>query len=547
MKIAIAQINPKAGDLQGNSAKIIEFTRRAGQAGAELAVFPECALTGYPAWDLWEDRSFIEANLKTLDAVAAKTGKTAALFGYVDFNREAAGKRLLNCAALAHEGRITARRAKTLLPTYDVFDEARYFESAAENLPVEFNGRRLGVTICEDVWNEGLPRKFYRKDPVNSLVKAGLDAVINLSASPFFEGKAELRRRLIGAHAKKSGVPFIYCNQTGGNDDLVFDGGSFAVDAHGALLARAKPFAEELLPVDTAAASLARDSQALPDEELFLALTTGIRDYLSKCGIKKAVLGLSGGVDSAVVCALAARAIGGGNVTGVSLPSQYTSPESRRDAAELARKLGVKFHEIPITPVFGEYTKALATVFAGRKPDATEENIQARIRGGILMALSNKSGALLLSTGNKSEIAVGYCTLYGDMCGGLAPLADVVKTRVYALARYINERFGGPIPEYTLTRPPSAELRPGQTDQDELPPYDILDSIVKAYVEEGKTHKEIAALGIEAALVLKILDKIDCSEFKRKQAAIGIKVTPKAFGGGRRMPVARGNHRTEKP
>ena len=546
MRIALAQINSKVGDLKGNAAKILSFTRRAAEAGAELVVFPECALTGYPAWDLWEDRSFVQANISALNDIAAQTGDTALLCGYIAFNPSKTGKRLFNCAALLHKGKIAQVRAKTLLPTYDVFDEARYFESAPDNLPVNFKGHKIGVTICEDLWNEGVPRKIYNQDPVNALVNTGaLELVINISASPYFEGKVELRRKLLARRALKSGVPFIYCNQTGGNDDLVFDGNSFALNGKGRLIAKAKAFGEDLCVFDTDAAPLPKEADmALPaEEELLLALTTGIRDYMGKCGFKKAVLGLSGGIDSAVVCVLAAQALGPENVIGVALPSAYTSEESTRDARLLAKNLGVTFHVLPIGAAFDAFNRTLAPVFAGLKADTTEENIQARIRGTLLMALSNKFGALLLTTGNKSEIAVGYCTLYGDMCGGLAPLADLAKTKVYKLARHINSRYNSPIPEYTLERAPSAELRPGQTDQDELPPYETLDLILKAYIEEGKTPEEIAALGPQPALVARMLNKIDANEFKRKQAATGIKITPKAFGSGRRMPVARGKHR----
>jgi len=546
MRIAIAQTDTTVGDLKGNAAKILDFAGRAAKAGAEIVVFPECSLTGYPAWDLWEDRSFVQANLRALKELAAKTGDTAILCGYIDFNPSKTGKRLQNCAALLHKGKVIASRAKTLLPTYDVFDEARYFESAPDNLPVPFKGRTLGITICEDLWNEGVPRKIYNQDPVNALVASGrLDVMINLSASPFFEGKAAVRKNMFSRRAKKSGVPFIYCNQAGGNDDLIFDGNSFALDAKGRTLAKAKSFEEDLVVIDTDAAPLpAHDDHAAPAEkEIFDALTAGIRDYMSKCGFKKAVLGLSGGIDSAVVCALAAQAVGPQNVIGVAMPSKYTSDESTRDAEILARNLGVQFHVLAIGETFGAFERTLSTVFAGLKPDAAEENIQARIRGTLLMALSNKFGALLLTTGNKSEIAVGYCTLYGDMCGGLAPLADLAKTKVYKLASYINSRFNSPIPLYTITRAPSAELRPGQTDQDELPPYETLDLILKAYIEEGKTPEEIAALGPSPELVAKMLNKIDANEFKRKQAAIGIKLTQKAFGIGRRMPVARGKHR----
>ncbi|MFA5161240.1 MAG: NAD+ synthase [Elusimicrobiales bacterium] len=534
MRIALAQINPKVGDIGGNSARILEFSRRAQVLGADIAVFPECALTGYPAWDLWEDDAFVHACSRALARLAAASDKTAILCGHVEFNRAGTGKRLLNCASLLRAGRRVAVRAKTLLPTYDVFDEARYFESASRNLPLRFRGKKLGITICEDVWNSALPRRYKQQDPVAAM--KGADAVINLSASPFCEGKPALRRRLIASHARRTGAPFVYCNQAGGNDDLVFDGNSFAVNAAGRVIARAKPFEEDLVVFETSGKPLAEIPPLSDGEEIFLALAAGIRDYLAKCGFKKAVLGLSGGIDSAVVCALAAYALGPENVTGVAMPSRYSAPESARDARMLAQNLGVKYQEIGIEPLRAAFDAALAPLFCGLPSDITEENLQARIRGALLMALSNKTGAMLLSTGNKSEIAVGYCTLYGDMCGGLAPLADLAKTKVYALARHINARMGAPIPEHTITRPPSAELRPDQTDQDELPPYEVLDGIIKSYIEEGKTPRG-------GRLVRKMLDKMDFSEFKRKQAAIGLKLTQKAFGVGRRMPVARGSYR----
>jgi len=544
MKIAAAQIDTTVGDIDGNLAKIRAFLTRAQEAGAQLAVFPEAVLTGYPAWDLWEDRSFIQANLDALEALAKTVGDTACIVGFIDFNKGKTGKNLLNGAALLHKGKIVARRYKTLLPTYDVFDEARYFHTAEDNAPVEFGGKKLGITICEDVWNVGDDKhKLYKNDPVRKLMQSGLDLMVNLSASPYNAGKPQLRRNLIGGQAKDYKTPFIYCNAAGGNDDLVFDGNSMVFDAGGNLIARAKSFEEDLLLCDMAAEhkplELARHSEAA---EITDALVLGIRDYAAKTGFKKAVLGLSGGIDSAVVCALAAKALGPENVTGISMPSPYTSQDSKDDAAGLAKNLGVNFYEIPITPAMQAMTAMLAPVFAGRKADTTEENIQSRLRGNILMAVTNKFNAILLNTGNKSELATGYCTMYGDMCGALAVLSDLTKERVYAVARHFNLN-GEVIPQRSITRAPSAELRPGQKDQDELPPYEILDRIVSVYVEEGKTAEEIAALGFDEQLVRRHLNKIDRNEFKRRQAPPGLKITPKAFGTGRRMPIARGTHR----
>jgi len=537
MKISLAQINTRAADVAANCEKILRFAAAARKAGSDLAVFPECALTGYPAWDLWENKSLISANLAALSKIAAHTGETAILTGYVDFNRKKTGKPLLNCAALLYKGKILASRAKTLLPTYDVFDERRYFESASENLPVRFKSELLGITICEDIWQQAVP--FYSRDPLKELLKAPLSALINISASPYHAGKPRLRRELLKRRAYGKKTAFLYCNSVGGNDELVFDGNSFALNSTG-VIARAKSFSEDLLTVDLSQKTGAAPQPDMDEtEELFLALVCGIKDYARKCGFKSAALGLSGGIDSAVVCALAAEALGAENITAISMPSPFTSAESKRDARVLAKNLGVELKEIPITRVYKTYLKTLAPAF--KVSGLAAENLQARIRGAALMAFSNAGGALLLSTGNKSEIATGYCTLYGDMCGGLSPLADVAKTKVYALARRINETRANPIPQRIISRPPSAELRHGQKDQDDLPPYEILDPIMAAYVEEGKTSAEIAALGFQKPLVERLLARIDAAEFKRRQSPPGLKVTKKAFGAGRRMPIARAN------
>lgn len=545
MKIAIAQINTKVGDIKGNAAKIVSIKERAEQCGADLCVFPECALTGYPAWDLWEDKSFIEANLAALKALAATTGDTALAVGFVDRNTSGTGKNCFNSAAILHKGKIAAKRSKTLLPTYDVFDEERYFAAAEKNPSFMFKGKRIGLTICEDVWNMPAGNgRLYAKDPIAGLIKEKPELMLNLSASPYYRGKPALRYELIRARAKTAKVPFIYVNQCCGNDEIVFDGNSMVFDGKGRLVARGNQFSEDLLIVDTDRLPKPLDWTPTPwPQEVTQALELGIKDYLAKCGFKAVVLGLSGGIDSAVVASLAANAIGGENVIGISMPSPYTSKMSRDDARRLAKNLGVKFHEIPITGIFAAYRKELAPVFAGCKADLTEENLQARVRGALLMAVSNKFAAMLLSTGNKSELAVGYSTLYGDMCGGLDVLGDAVKETVYAVAEFINKTRGNPIPRRTITRAPSAELRPGQTDQDDLPPYETLDPILAAFVEEGKSESEITALGYPAETVRNLLNRIDRAEFKRRQAAPGIKITPKAFGIGRRMPIARGSHR----
>jgi len=545
MKIAIAQINTKVGDIKGNAAKIMAAGKKASGHGADLCVFPECALTGYPAWDLWDDRGFVQANLAALDTLAAAAGDTALAVGFVDRNTSGTGKAHFNSAAILHRGKIAAKRSKTLLPTYDVFDEERYFSSAESNPSFIFKGERIGLTICEDVWNVSSGKgRLYGKDPVSGLIKEKPELMINLSASPYYRGKPAMRHELIKERAKAAGVPFVYVNQCCANDEIVFDGNSMVFDGKGGLVARGRQFAEDFFIVDTERLPKPLEWKPTPwPQEVTQALELGIKDYLSKCGFKAVAVGLSGGIDSAVVACLAANAIGGENVIGISMPSPYTSKMSRDDARALAKNLGVKFYEIPITGIFEAYNRELAPVFEGRKPDITEENLQARVRGALLMAVSNKFGAMLLSTGNKSELAVGYSTLYGDMCGGLDVLGDAVKETVYAVANFINETRGNPIPRRTITRPPSAELRPGQTDQDDLPPYETLDPILAAYVEDGKSESEITALGYPAEIVRNLLNRIDRAEFKRRQAAPGIKLTPKAFGIGRRMPIARGSHR----
>ncbi|MFA6003783.1 MAG: NAD+ synthase [Elusimicrobiota bacterium] len=541
MRIALAQIDTTAADISGNLARIRSFAARARAAGAQLAVFPEQSLGGYPALDLWEDASFIRANERALQDLARSAGEMGIIVGCIARNPSRIGKPIINAAALLHRGRIAALRGKTLLPTYDVFDERRYFEPAADNAPVRFLGRRIGLSICEDAWARapGRSRRLYPEDPVAVHARAGAEIIINVSASPFERGKTTLREKLLRGHVRRCGLPFVYCNQVGGDDELVFDGNSLVFDARGRVVARGKPFAEDLLLVDTAALPQAEAPYVLSDiAEVEGALVLGIRDYLRKCGMSKACIGLSGGIDSAVVCALAAKALGPGAVTGVAMPSRYSSADSLADAEALARDLGVRFINLPIDRLYSTYLQDLGDPF-GREIGTAEQNIQARIRGTLLMARANKEGGIVLSTGNKSELSVGYCTLYGDMCGGLAVIADVTKTTVYELARWIN-RERVVIPWRTIERAPSAELKPDQKDQDDLPPYAILDEILTAYVEERQDADAIIRRGYPRKLVRDLIGRIERNEYKRRQAAPNIKISPKAFGAGRRMPIARG-------
>jgi len=539
MKIALGQINTTVGDFFGNEAKILEVYRRGIAEGAELVVLPELATTGYPPRDLLLRPEFIRANEEGLERLAGATGEAGLLLGFVGRSGAAPGRELTNAAALCYGGGVRAVCAKSLLPTYDVFDEDRYFEPAAESTPLEFNGCHLGVTICEDIWNnEGFWReRRYQRNPAMELAQTGVDLVVNLSASPWHLGKNRTRYEMLRSLAAKTKVPLVYCNLVGGNDELVFDGGSLVMDGGGRLLARASEFAEDFLLVDTAVAGHGEYEDGPAEGMVHDALVLGLHDYLHKCGFREAVLGLSGGIDSAVTACVAVAALGAENVRGVSLPSQYSSAGSLDDARALAENLGIRYDVVPIAPVFDQVREQMREVFAGRPEDVTEENIQARLRGVILMALSNKEGSLLLTTGNKSEVAVGYCTLYGDMCGGLGVISDVPKTMVYRLARWIN-RDREIIPESTLTKPPSAELRPNQTDQDSLPDYDVLDAILDAYVVQGRSAEEVKAMGFEEAAVRQVLRLIDLSEYKRRQAAPGLRVTTKAFGMGRRVPIA---------
>jgi NAD+ synthetase len=544
MKIGFAQINPIVGDLSGNFEKIAGAYERLAAAGAELIVTPELAITGYPPQDLLFKSRFVPQNLETLEKLQTRVRSAGLLVGFVDRN-EGRGKPFQNAAALLQPGRPIAKTQKSLLPTYDVFDEDRYFEPARSVAPLLFGNRKIGVTICEDIWTERyLPRPLYDIEPVRSLVEQGAEMILNLSASPFSLGKPGIRREMVATLARTHRRSICYCNAVGGNDQLVFDGNSIAVNSRGELIAQLSGFrtAEEI--VDTEAAQPVLPGKGDDMADLFEALSLGVRDYLTKCNFRSAVLGLSGGIDSAVVAAIAVHALGSENVVGASMPSPYSSRGSIDDALALARNLGIKCLQIPIANAFVAFKAQFAEIFAGLPEDTTEENMQARLRGMTLMALSNKFGHLLLTTGNKSELAVGYCTLYGDMAGGLAVISDVPKTMVYALARWINSdksragRSGEVIPVSTIEKPPSAELKPGQTDQDSLPPYDVLDEILRLYVEENMSARDIIAHGFEEKTVRWVQRRVDLNEYKREQAAPGIKVTSRAFGVGRRMPIA---------
>ncbi len=539
MRIALAQLNTTVGDLAGNEAKILAAYRRGVEAGADLVVVPELAIVGYPPRDLLLKPSFVRAGLAALDRLAAQTGEVGLLVGFVGETRQRPGRELTNSAALLAGGQIVATRDKTLLPTYDVFDEDRWFQPASGNTPIEFRGHRLGVTICEDVWNDEdfWPERRYRPNPAIDLVRAGAEIILNLSASPWHLGKERTRHDMLRSLALKTGRAVVYCNLVGGNDELIFDGQSLAFNAKGGLVAQAEAFAEDFRVIETDVPGGATPRFYTDEELAYQALVLGTRDYLYKCGFKSVVLGLSGGIDSAVVACLAAAALGPENVRGLALPSEFSSQGSLDDAQALAANLGIQYDVVGIQPPFAALKEQLRPLFAGRAEDTTEENLQARLRGVTLMAMSNKFGSLLLTTGNKSELAVGYCTLYGDMCGGLAVISDVPKTMVYHLARWIN-RDREIIPQASITKPPSAELRPKQTDQDSLPPYEVLDAILEAYVVQSRPAEEIIASGFAEADVRRVVRLIDGAEYKRRQAAPGLKITTKAFGVGRRIPIA---------
>jgi NAD+ synthase (glutamine-hydrolysing) len=587
MRIALAQVDTTVGAFAENARSVVERSRAAAAQGAQLVVFPELTLCGYPPKDLLALREFVERQMRSLEDLARDPAlsRIAALVGFAE-PHQGEGAGLFNACALLSAGRIEAVARKSLLPTYDVFDEARYFDPSPEVAVVEVSGVRVGVSICEDLWNDKFfwQKPRYTRDPIDEIEAKGAQVLVNLSASPYALGKVARRREMVSAAARRHGFPIALCNLVGGNDSLVFDGNSIAVSASGEVLAHAPGFEEALTIVDVeprrptvaSRSSGAPLGQARPDPhqkvasligpatvpttppalavvssyeldlsdagcaELAAALTLGIRDYARKTGFTGAVLGLSGGIDSALTAVLAARALGPRNVTGIAMPSRYTADMSNEDARLLAANLGLHFHVIEIEPIFQAYLRALEPIFAGRKPDVTEENLQARIRGTLLMAHSNKTGALLLSTGNKSELATGFCTLYGDMAGGLAAIGDLSKTAVYALARWFNRQGEPLIPERILTRPPTAELRENQTDQDTLPPYDELDKVLRGHIEEHLGVGELTARGLPDDLVRRVLKLVVRSEYKRRQAAPVLRVTARAFGEGWRFPIAHG-------
>ncbi len=541
MKIALGQINPTVGDFSGNAQKIIDFSRRAQAAGAGLILFPELSVCGYPPRDLVERPSFVARNRETVDRIAAETNGIAVICGLVTPADAETGKSVMNSAALLRDGRLAFLQSKMLLPTYDVFDEMRNFAPARSQDLFDFCGNRMALTICEDAWNDKdfWNKRLYGTDPIEALLRSGGNFVLNISASPFWLGKRELRTNMLATIARNDRVPVVMVNQVGGNDSLLFDGSSLVLDREGKVIAQGKSFEEDLIYFDSATLKGEIHEQIEGEEaSAFAALVLGTRDYTRKCGFKQVVIGLSGGIDSALTAAIATEAVGPENVIGVGMPGPYSSQGSIDDARQLATNLGIRFELLPIGDICNSYRATLKGVFAGLKEDVTEENIQARARGTLLMALSNKFNAIVLSTGNKSELAVGYCTLYGDMVGGLAVISDVPKTLVYRISHYVNSRRPV-IPQDSLEKPPSAELRPNQKDSDSLPPYDVLDAILEDYVEESHSAAQIAQdHGFDIELVKRVTRMIDRAEYKRQQAAPGIKISAKAFGYGRRLPIA---------
>ena len=557
MKIGLLQLNSTIGDFAANRQKLLVGYEDACARGAEFVLAPELFLCGYPPRDLLLRADFVDSNLAALAETSKNIGAIPLCVGYVDQNPERPGRALRNSAAVLQKGKIVWRAHKCLLPTYDVFDEDRYFEPAKTITPFEFNGHKLGITICEDIWNDQdfWPERLYRRDPIKELIAQGAEVIINISASPWHDGKERVRQEMLQRVARDEGVPLAYVNLVGANDELIFDGHSVALDARGEVVASGKGFDEDVFVADLETGgsrgneAQTKENSGTPhvvshsvnfparEQQLFAALSIGIRDYVHKCGFKSAIVGLSGGIDSALVAVLAADALGPDKVMGISMPARYSSEGSKSDAEALAKNLGIRYEVLPIEMVFQSVEKQLAGVFAGTQPNEAEENVQSRLRGMTLMALSNKFGALVLTTGNKSEMAVGYCTLYGDMCGALAPLADVFKMDVYRISRWVN-REREIIPAASIAKPPSAELRPNQKDQDSLPPYEILDRILDAYVVQNLSKPEIVARGFEATVVNDVINKITFNEYKRRQAAPGLKVSPRAFGMGRRIPIA---------
>jgi NAD+ synthase/NAD+ synthase (glutamine-hydrolysing) len=561
VKIALAQINPTVGDFTGNAAKLRQFALDARSRGAELVVFPELSVCGYPPRDLVEVPAFVARSREVLEQLAAEFTDIAIIAGFPARASSETGKTVTNSAALLRHGRIDFVQSKRLLPTYDVFDEMRNFAPATTQRLFSLEGEKVALTICEDAWNDKAfwSRRLYGSDPIEELVGLGGQLILNISASPFHVGKRELRQAMLASIARQHHRPVLLVNQVGGNDSLVFDGSSLALNAAGEVVAQAKSFEEDLILIDTATMTGDIHEQVAGEEgSAYAALVLGTRDYVRKCGFQKVVVGLSGGIDSALTSVIAVDALGAENVVGISMPSQYSSEGSIADARALANNLGICFEVVPIGEIFASYRTALSGVFRGREEDVTEENLQARARGGILMAVANKFSALVLTTGNKSELGVGYCTLYGDMVGGLAVISDVPKTLVYRLARYVNSSCTcscnlnpsransncanlprNVIPEASITKPPSAELRPDQKDSDSLPPYDVLDRILEEYVGNLRSGPEIAAItGFDEAVIASVIRLIDRSEYKRQQAAPGIRISTKAFGIGRRFPIA---------
>ena len=544
MVIGLLQLNSTVGDFAANRRKLLDGYEQAVARGAEFVLAPELFLCGYPPRDLLLRADFIDANLAALAETAKNTGAIPLCVGFVEKNSERPGRALKNAAAVLQNGKIVWRTAKSLLPTYDVFDEDRYFEPAKKVEPFVFNGHKLGITICEDIWNDEdfWPERIYRRDPVRELIAQGAEIILNISASPWHDGKERTRLEMLQRVARDEQIPLAQVNAVGANDELIFDGHSVALATGGDVIAMGKGFEEEVLMADLSPEARSQKPEVRSEfhsreQQIFSALSLDIRDYVRKCGFKSVILGLSGGIDSALVAVLAADALGAENVLGVAMPARYSSTGSLNDAEALAKNLGIRYEVLPIEPPFLAVEKQLEKVFAGTKPNEAEENIQSRLRGVTLMALSNKFGALVLTTGNKSEMAVGYCTLYGDMNGALAPIADVFKTDIYKIARWVN-REREIIPQNSIAKPPSAELRPNQTDQDSLPPYEILDAILDVYVVKNLGKDEIIRNGFAAATVNDVVNKINFSEYKRRQAAPALKISPRAFGMGRRIPVA---------
>jgi NAD+ synthase/NAD+ synthase (glutamine-hydrolysing) len=541
VKIALGQINPTVGDFSGNAQKIIDFAQRARSAGAGLILFPELSVCGYPPRDLVERPTFVARNRETVERIAVETNGIAVICGLVTPAHAETGKSVMNSAALLRDGKLAFLQSKMLLPTYDVFDEMRNFAPARQQELFDFCGNRMALTICEDAWNDKhfWNKRLYGFDPVEALVRSGGNFVLNISASPFWLGKRELRRDMLATIARTDKVPVVMVNQVGGNDSLLFDGSSLVFNREGEVIAQGKSFEEDIVYFDSATLQGEMHEQIEGEEaSAYAALVLGTRDYVRKCGFGKVIVGLSGGIDSALTAAIATDAMGAENVVGVGMPGPFSSQGSVDDARALAKNLGIRFELLPITDICKSYLNTLQGVFAGLKEDVTEENIQARTRGSLLMALSNKFNAIVLSTGNKSEIAVGYCTLYGDMVGGLAVISDVPKTMVYRISRYVNT-LRPVIPQSSLDKPPSAELRPDQKDSDTLPPYDVLDAILEDYVEDSRSAAEIAkSRGFDLDLVKRVTRMVDRAEYKRQQAAPGIKISAKAFGYGRRFPIA---------